>query len=72
MREYLPYLEFRDNQFAVAIEVSATTKSGVAYARLRYPRQFASRLFVNVNAESNGIRDKDGERFLLPQLVGGN
>lgn len=71
-RSFLPYLEFRDNQFAVAIEVSAVTKNGIAYARLRYPRQFANRLFVNLNAESNGIRDKDGERFLIPQLKTGN
>jgi adhesin/invasin len=68
VREFLPYLEFRDNEFAVAIEVSATTVNGVAYAKLRYPRQFANRLYVNVNAETNGIRDKDGERFILPQL----
>lgn len=71
-RDFLPYLEFRDNQFAVAIEVSAVTKNGVAYARIRYPRQFARRLFVNINAESNGMRDRDGERFILPQLTGGN
>ncbi len=67
-RDYLPAIQFRNNDFAVAIEVSAVTKDGVAHAHLRYPRQFARRLFVNVNAEANGIRDKDGERFLLPQI----
>ena len=68
IREFLSDLPFTDNDFAVAIEVSAVTKGGFAKARLRYPRQFANRLFVTVNAEVNGIRDKDGERFLLPQL----
>jgi hypothetical protein len=68
VRDFLPYLEFRDNQFAVAIEAAAVTKEGVAYARIRYPRQFANRLFVSINAESNGIRDKNGERFILRQV----
>lgn len=68
VRDFLSEIRFRDNEFAVAIEVSAVTKNGVAYARLRYPRQFATRLYVNVNAEANGIRDKDGERFVLPQI----
>jgi protocatechuate 3,4-dioxygenase beta subunit len=68
VRDYLPGMQFRGNDFAVAIEVSAVTKNGVAYARLRYPRQFARRLYVNVNAEANGVRDRDGERFLLPQI----
>ncbi|MDB5103258.1 MAG: putative invasin [Fibrobacteres bacterium] len=68
IRSFFDPLKFRDNEFAVAIEVSAVTKDGVAHARLRYPRQLARRLFVNVNAEANGIRDKDGERFVLPQI----
>jgi hypothetical protein len=68
VRDFLPSIQFRANEFAVAIEVSAVTKNGVAHARLRYPRQFARRLYVNVNAEANGIRDRDGERFLLPQI----
>jgi hypothetical protein len=63
------YLAFRDNEFAVVIETSAITKDGVAETRLSYPRQFARRLFVTVNAEANGIRDKDGERFILPKIV---
>lgn len=68
IRSFLPQLPFRDNQFAVAIEVSAVTKNGVAHARLRYPRQFAERLFVTVNAEANGVRDRDGERFVLRKV----
>jgi adhesin/invasin len=68
-RLFLPVLPFRDNEFAVTIEVSAVTKNGVAKARLRYPRQFSRRLFVTINAEVNGVRDKDGERFILPQIV---
>ncbi|MDB5050490.1 MAG: Ig domain protein group 1 domain protein [Fibrobacteres bacterium] len=68
VRDFFPSLQFRDNEFAVAIEVSAVTKNGVAHARLRYPRQLARRLYVNVNAEANGIRDRDGERYLLPQI----
>jgi hypothetical protein len=68
-RDYLPALEFTHNDFAVAIDVSAVTKNGVANARIRYPRQFANRLFVTVNAEANGVRDRDGERFILPQIV---
>jgi hypothetical protein len=66
VRDFMPALPFYDNDFAVAIEVSAVTKNGVAHARLRYPRQFGWRLFVNVNAEANGVRDRNGERFLLP------
>lgn len=65
VRDFAPELRFLNNDYAVAIEVSAVTKNGVARARLRYPRQFAWRLFVNVNAEANGVRDRDGERFLL-------
>ena len=68
IRNFLPDLVFTNNEFAVAIEVSAVTKNGVANARLRYPRQFARRLYVNVNGEANGVRDADGERFLLPQV----
>jgi len=68
IRTFLPDLNFTTNEFAVAIEVSAVTKNGVANARLRYPRQFARRLYVNVNGEANGVRDADGERFLLPQV----
>ncbi|HLP42912.1 MAG TPA: Ig-like domain-containing protein, partial [Fibrobacteria bacterium] len=67
-RDYLPFMNFSDNHFAVAIEASAVTKNGIAYARLRYPRQFARRLYVTVNAESNGLKDRDGERFILPQI----
>ncbi len=68
--EMLPFwkgnpFEFHQNDFAVVIEKSVTTINGVADTKLTYPRQFARRLLVNVNAESQGIRDKDGERFLL-------
>jgi hypothetical protein len=68
VRSFFDPMTFRTNDFAVAIEVSAVTKDGVAHARLRYPRQFARRLYVNVNAEANGIRDKDGERFVIPLI----
>ncbi|GEM_PF-1206347 len=68
IRDFFDPLKFRTNDFAVAIEVSAVTKDGVAHAQIRYPRQFARRLIVNINAEANGIRDKDGERFVLPQI----
>ncbi len=61
--------DFSTNDFAVVIEASAVTKDGVAYAALTYPRQMANRLIVTVNAECNGIRDKDGERFGLPVLI---
>jgi hypothetical protein len=67
-RDYIPKTTFRDNEYAVAIEVSAVTKNGEAHARIRYPRQFANRYFVTINAEVNGIRDKDGERFILRQI----
>jgi adhesin/invasin len=67
-RDFLPPIQFRDNEFAIAIEVSVPTKNGVAQSILRYPRQFANRLYVTVNAEANGIRDRDGERFILPQI----
>jgi hypothetical protein len=58
--------DFDHNDFAVVIAASATTEGGVAQARLTYPRQFARKLYVTVNAEANGIRDRDGERFVLP------
>jgi hypothetical protein len=61
--------DFYTNDFAVVIAASAVTKDGVAYAALTYPRQMAHRLIVTVNAECNGIRDKDGERFGLPVLI---
>ncbi|MBF0431185.1 MAG: Ig-like domain-containing protein [Fibrobacteria bacterium] len=63
-------IQFTENDFAVVIDVSATTIGGVAETQLTYPRQFSRRLRVTVNAESNGIRDKDGERFILPQIKG--
>jgi hypothetical protein len=68
-RPVLPEMEFIKNDFAVAVEVSAVTKNGVAQARVRYPRQFAGRLFVTIYAEANGVRDVNGERFLLDKLV---
>jgi hypothetical protein len=68
VRDYMPLVRFRDNDFAVTVDVSAVTKDGVAQAKLRYPRQFARRLFVTLNAEANGVRDSDGERFILPQI----
>ncbi len=64
-------LYFDKNDFAVVIEASAVTKDGVAHATLTYPRQLAHRLLASINAEINGIRDKDGERFGLPVLIGG-
>lgn len=66
MRTWFDYLEFHTNDFAVAIAASAETKAGVAYAKITYPRQFANRLIATINAEANGIRDRDGERFGLP------
>ena len=73
--EMLPYwsgvnFDFDHNDFAVVIAVSAVTKDGVAKAALTYPRQLARRLMVSVGAESNGVRDRDGERFALPVIVG--
>jgi hypothetical protein len=61
--------DFHENDYAVVIAATATTENGVAKARLTYPRQMARRLIVTVNAETNGIRDKDGERFSLPVIV---
>lgn len=63
---YGKQLDFTDNDFALVIDKSAVTEGGVAYTRLTYPRQFANRLFATVNAEVKGIRDRDGERFVLP------
>ncbi|MBN1576487.1 MAG: Ig-like domain-containing protein [Chitinispirillaceae bacterium] len=59
-------LDFIDNDFALVIDRTATTKDGVAHTQLTYPRQFANRLIATVNAEVKGIRDRDGERFRLP------
>lgn len=61
-------LDFSNNDFAVVIDRSAVTKEGVAYTRITYPRQFANRLYATVNAEVKGIRDRDGERFILPVI----
>ncbi len=73
MRSYFQTLKmpFENNDYAVVIDASAVTKDGVAETSLTFPRQFAHRLFVTVNAEINGIRDGDGERFYLPVLVEG-
>ncbi len=62
--------DFVHNEFAVVIEASVTTEGGVAQTVLTYPRQMARRLYVTVNAEANGIRDRDGERFVLPVITG--
>jgi adhesin/invasin len=69
-RRFLDDLPFTENDFAVVIPASAVTKGGIADVQISYPRQLAQRLFVTVNAEVNGIRDKDGERFVLPKVVG--
>jgi hypothetical protein len=61
---------FIENDYSVTIAASAVTKNGIAKAALEYPRQFAKILFVTVNGEANGKRDRDGERFLLPTIVG--
>jgi hypothetical protein len=61
--------KFETNDFAMVIAASAVTEKGVAKARLTYPRQFARLLIASVNAEANGIRDRDGERFVLPVIV---
>jgi hypothetical protein len=73
--ESLPYwfgerFEFLKNDFGIAVTTSASTVNGVAYAKLTYPRQLARRLIATVNAEANGVRDRDGERFILPVIVG--
>jgi len=67
-RQFLDPLEFTRNDFAVVIPTSAITVGGVANAPLVYPRQLANRLEVLVNGEVNGIRDRDGERFVLKQI----
>lgn len=56
---------FQDNNFGVVIDNSGVTKGGVAYARLTYPRQFARKLYVLVNAEVDGVRDIHSEPFVL-------
>lgn len=61
--------DFDTNDFAVVIDVSAPTEGGVARTTLTYPRQMARRLYATVNAETKGVRDKNGERFLLPLIV---
>jgi hypothetical protein len=71
--ECLPYwfrerFDFKDNDFGIVINTSAVTVGGVADVELTYPRQLARRLFVSVNAESNGVRDRSGARFVLPVI----
>ncbi len=73
--ENLPYwrgvpFDFDKNDFGVAVTTSANTEKGVANAKLTYPRQLARRLIVTVNAEANGVRDRNGQRFVLPVIVG--
>jgi hypothetical protein len=73
--ECLPFwfrerFDFMQNDFGVSVTTSATCQNGVAYAKLTYPRQLARRLIMLVNAEANGVRDRDGERFVLPVIVG--
>jgi hypothetical protein len=73
--EDLPYwvgqpFMFDRNEFGVAVTTSTNTVGGVANAKLTYPRQLARRLFVTVNAEANGVRDRYGQRFVLPVIVG--
>jgi hypothetical protein len=73
--ECLPFwfrerFDFIQNDFGVAVTTSASTVNGVAYAKLTYPRQLARRLITLVNAEANGVRDRDGERFVLPVISG--
>lgn len=62
--------DFDRNDYGIAITTSATCQGGVANAHLTYPRQLARRLIVSVNAESNGISDRWGARFVLPVIVG--
>jgi hypothetical protein len=57
---------FTTNDYAVVVDASAPTVNGVANAKLTYPRQLAGKIYVTVNAEANGIRDKNGQRFALP------
>jgi hypothetical protein len=61
-------MRFDTNEFAVTVDRSVVTTDGVAQALLTYPRQFARRLYVTVNAEAGGIRDRNGERFVLYQM----
>jgi len=61
---------FDKNDFAVVVAVSATTVNGVAQTTITYPRQVARRLFVTANAEANGVKDSNGERFILPVIIG--
>lgn len=68
-RNFLTRLPFTDNEFAVVVPTSAVTTAGVANVVVSYPRQLANRLFITVNAEANGKRDKDGERFVIPRIV---
>jgi hypothetical protein len=73
--ECLPYwfrerFDFSKNDFGIAVTTSTSTVNGVAYAKLTYPRQLARRLITLVNAEANGVRDRDGERFTLPVITG--
>jgi hypothetical protein len=62
--------DFDKNDFGISINSNAVTKNGVADVHLTYPRQLARRLFVTVNGEAKGVRDRDGERFVLPVIVG--
>ena len=60
---------FDNNNFGVVIGNSSATKGGVAYTRLTYPRQFARKLYVLVDAEVQGVRDLHAEPFLLVVIV---
>jgi hypothetical protein len=62
--------DFDKNDYGIAINSTAICKNGVADVHLTYPRQLARRLYVTVNAEAKGVRDRDGERFVLPVVVG--
>jgi hypothetical protein len=73
--ECLPFwsgvrFDFDRNDYGVAITTSAVCTNGVADVHVTYPRQLARRLIVTVNAEANGVRDRFGERFTLPVIVG--
>lgn len=60
---------FEDNNFGVVIGTSAVTVGGVAYTRLTYPRQYAHRFYVLVDAECQGVRDVHREPFLLIVII---
>jgi hypothetical protein len=60
---------FDDNNYSIVINKSAVTQGGVAYVRLTYPRQFARKLYILVDAEIQGIRDIHTEPFILPVIV---